>query len=64
MSRELERQLNVKFDQRIYAKVEKIGKRLDLRVSEIVRRAVAAGLKEFNDARLPGSETVSQFGRG
>jgi len=52
---ELERQVNVKFKQRTYAVIEEISERLELSVSQIVRRAVTAGLKEFKNARLPGS---------
>lgn len=63
MSREFERQVNVKFDQRTYAKVEEISERLDLRVSEIVRRAVTVGLREFDNARLPGSPTRREEAR-
>jgi hypothetical protein len=57
MTKELERQVNVKFDQRTYLKVEEISERLDLRVSEIIRRSVIEGLKSFANASLPGSES-------
>lgn len=58
MTKELERQVNVKFDQRTYLKVEEISERLDLRVSEIIRRAVVEGLKTFRNVQLPGSPTT------
>jgi metal-responsive CopG/Arc/MetJ family transcriptional regulator len=56
-ARELERQVNVKFDQRLYTEVEKISERLDLTVSQIVRRAIREGLKTLKTAKLPGSTT-------
>ena len=57
MSRELERQVNVKFSQRTYQKVEEISERLNLRVSDVVRRAVTEGLRAFDHAKLPGSSS-------
>jgi hypothetical protein len=55
MARELERQVNVKFDHRTYTRIEEVSERLDLRISDVVRRAVTEGLKAFDRARLPGS---------
>jgi hypothetical protein len=62
MSRELERQVNVKFDNRPYAKVEEVSERFDLKVSDVVRRCVVEGLKTFDTARLPGSPKVREQG--
>ena len=53
-----QRQVNVRFDRDLVEKVEAVSERLDLRVSDVVRRAVLVGLKAFDDARLPGSPTT------
>jgi hypothetical protein len=45
---------NVKLDGAIDDKVTVISKRLGLHKSEILRRAIAEGLKTFSDAKLPG----------
>jgi hypothetical protein len=56
MSQELDRQVNVKFSQAAYEKLEDVSERFRLRLSDVVRRAVAEGLKAFETARLPGSD--------
>jgi hypothetical protein len=55
-----QRQVNVRFDLDLVEKVEAVSERLDLRMSDVVRRAVAEGLKAFDRARLPGSPQVEQ----
>jgi hypothetical protein len=57
MAKELERQINVKFPPKVYVKAEEISERLDLTVSEIIRRSVIEGLKTFDGVQLPGSES-------
>ena len=57
MAKELERQINVKFRPKVYVKAEEISERLDLTVSEIIRRSVIEGLKTFDGVQLPGSES-------
>lgn len=45
----------VRFDTNLANRVTELSKRLDMKFSEIIRRATVAGLKAFKDAQLPPS---------
>ncbi len=45
----------VRFDTNLANRVTELGERLELKFSEVIRRATVAGLKAFKDAQLPPS---------
>ena len=55
LTKRLDRPLNVKIDQATLNDLESISRRLGLDKSEIARRALRVGLREFHGAELPGS---------
>jgi len=63
LTKRLDRPLNVKIDQATLNDLESISRRLGLDKSEIARRALRVGLREFHGAELPGSpDMVRQEG--
>jgi predicted DNA-binding protein len=62
MSRNLDRQFNIKIPPSYEERIRVISEKFALPKSEVVRRSLFEGIRSFEDARIPGSPREKEKG--
>ena len=60
MAKDLDRRVNFKIDKEGLERLDQVAARLGLDRSEVARRAIYEGLKEFDRVRLSGTPDVKE----